>query len=79
MWDRQVPGCFGDTDLIFAGHPNDEARAFAWLTDLRQRSIGWAETRGQIEEYLKSRNASQAHIQRQTAKAEAAMRFWLLD
>ena len=33
-WDKGVPGCFGERDLIFAIHPMDEQRAFEWLTDL---------------------------------------------
>ena len=79
MWDQGLPGCFGVSDLIFAGHPNDEERAFEWLADLRRRKVGWMKARSQIEAYLKSKSASDEHIVRQTNKAEGAMKFWLLD
>lgn len=26
-WQNQIPGCFGDQDVIFAGHPLDADRA----------------------------------------------------
>ena len=78
-WDKQVPSCFGIHDLIFAGHPADEDRAFAWLVDLRQRGIGWREARQQLEEYLKSERASPHHIADQLRRIEPTMKPWLLD
>jgi len=29
--DKEVSGCFGDKDLVFAGQPLNEGRAFGWL------------------------------------------------
>jgi len=78
-WDRLVPGTFGDSDLIFAGHPADEDRAFEWLIDLRKREIGWRDARRQLEEYLTSRKASPQHIADQLKRIEPAMKPWLLD
>ena len=78
-WDQELPGCFGETGLEFAIHPNDEDRAFGWLTSLRERHIGLAEAKKQISEYLQSRRASETHIARQLEKAERVLGFWLLD
>ncbi|ONF47785.1 hypothetical protein [Methylobacterium radiotolerans] len=79
MFDPAVRGCFGETDLIFAGHPNDEERAFQWLADLRKRSVGWKAARAQVVEYLESRGASASHVQQQTEKVRRLFKPWLLD
>lgn len=79
MWDNQVPGCFGNNDLIFAGHPLDEIRAFDWLTDLRKRSIGWKAARAQLAAFLKSEGAGPDHIRQQLASAGKHLKPWLLD
>lgn len=34
-WQNQVPGCFGDQDVIFAGHPLDEGRAKQAIKDAK--------------------------------------------
>ena len=78
-WDRAVPGCFGNTDLIFTSHRNDEDRAFAWLTDLRTRGIGWEEARAQLKAFLESKGASASHIQYELTRARTLMKPWLLD
>ena len=36
-FDSELRGCFGESDVIFAGHPMDEVRAFKWLISLRER------------------------------------------
>ncbi len=78
-WTNDIAGCFGDTDLIFAGHPRDEDRAFALLTQLRSEKVGWQEASGAIRKYLEGRGAGSAHIDQQLKKAEASMKSWLLD
>ena len=79
MFDQALRGCFGENDLILAGHPADEARAFEWLTDLRRREIGWKDARAQIVAYLTSRGASPEHIANQTEKAQHLLKPWLID
>ena len=54
-FDSELRGCFGESDLIFAGHPMDEVRAFKWLISLRERGIGLAAAKAQVDEYLRSR------------------------
>jgi len=75
----QVPGCFGSSDLIFASHPADEERAFAWLTYLREHEIGWKEARQQLEDFLNSKRAPRHHIKKQLDEARSRMKPWLTD
>ncbi len=77
--DREVPGCFGRKDLVFAGNPEDEGRAFGWLNSLRKREISWDDASAQIADYLKSRNASDARIQEQVERASKFLKPWLRD
>jgi hypothetical protein len=73
--DKELRQCFGE-DLIFA---SDEDRAFDWLISLRRRNIGWKQARAQIVEYLRSRGASDSHIQKQVSRARPMLRKWLRD
>src|SRR5258708_20720924 len=77
--DKEVSGCFGDKDVVFAGQPLNEGRAFGWLNSLRKREIGWQAASTQIAEYLKSRNASDARIKEQLDRASKYLRPWLRD
>ena len=52
--DREVPGCFGPKDHVFAGNAEDAGRAFGWLNSLRKREISWEAASAQIADYLKS-------------------------
>lgn len=78
-WDKELPGCFGIADLIFALDPSDEDRAFQWLTSLRDRTIGWGKARQQIIDFLTSKKARAEHIAEQVERAELRMQPWLLD
>ena len=77
--DREVPGCFGPKDHVFAGNPEDEGRAFGWLNSLRKREISWEAASAQIADYLKSRNASDTRIQEQVERASHFLKPWLRD
>lgn len=78
-FDKRVAGCFGVADLIFAGHPLDEGRAFEWLTSLRERNIGFADATEQVREFLKSKGANDDHISKQIERMTPYMKPWLLD
>ena len=78
-WDKQLPGTFSSTALEFASHPLDEDRAFAWLIDLRTRNVGLKDVKQQVEDYIKLKNATAAHIDRQLKEVERFMKPWLLD
>jgi len=75
--DKEVPGCFGDKDLVFAAQPLNEGHAFDWINSLRKRKIKWQGASTQITEYLKSRNASDARIKEQLDRASNYLRPWL--
>jgi hypothetical protein len=77
--DREVPGCFGRKDHVFAGNLEDEGRAFGWLNSLRKREISWEAASAQIVDYLKSRNASDTRIQEQVERASKFLKPWLRD
>lgn len=78
-WKKKISGCFGEKDLIFAGHPSDENSAFELLKSLRKDAIGWAETKEAINQWLASQNANAAHTSRQLAKAGEHFKPWILD
>lgn len=74
-----VAGCFGSTDLIFAGHPSDEERAFKLLSECRHDNVGWSALEAELRKYLVSNKAGSSHINNQIEKAEKVMKPWLLD
>jgi hypothetical protein len=76
-YDQQLPGCFGERDLILAGHPLDQGRAFSWLISLRNREALWSEVKAQIEEYLRAKGAGSDHIDAQIARASDLFQPWL--
>ncbi len=78
-FDKNVPGCFGPSDLLFASHVADENRAFEWLISLRNRGIGLKEAQDQIERFLRSKGASAQHIGDQIDEAARFLGPWLLD
>ena len=78
-YERALPGCFGDVDLIFAGHPLDKRRAFEWLASLRMRQIGLAGAKEQVREYLTDKGAGGALIDEQLTAVERHLKPWLSD
>jgi hypothetical protein len=74
--DKEVAGCFGRKDLVFAGSEDDEGRAFGWLNSLRKRDVSWDDVSAQ---YLKSRNASDTRIHEQIERASLFLKPWLRD
>lgn len=78
-YDSELPGCFGMSDLIFAGHPADEDRAFEWLKLLRAKSIGLGQAADQIKAFLQAQGASTSHITDQVKEASRYLKPWLLD
>ena len=77
-WDQPVPSLY-DGSGLFAHHPADEDRAFAWLTDLRNRGVGWKAARQQLESYMTSKKWKKPHIQYQLKQARLMMKPWLTD
>jgi hypothetical protein len=78
-WDHELPGCFAAMTAPFGLHPNDEERAFNWLTSLRERKIGWSAAKTQVEAYLKSRGVRGGEFTKQVERAGAMLQPWLRD
>lgn len=79
MWKSRVPGCFGERDLIFAGHGEDEQRLFQLLTLLRIEGVGWAQVRKEMRRFLVSKKCSGDHVSREMKKVRSYLRPWLAD
>jgi hypothetical protein len=76
-WDPEVPGCFGGVDLLFAIHPLDEKRAFAWLTSLRRRKATLAKAEKQVRSYLANQSCGEDHIREQVMSMHRHFGAWL--
>ncbi len=77
MWDILVEYIFHPRTFEFGSYQSDSDRAFAWLTELRNRAASWKEARAQMEAWLQSKGAPANVIQRELAKAESMMKPWL--
>ena len=62
-WESHVPGCFGGSDHIFAGHPAEEQR------------IPMDDVAKAIEHFLKSKKVGDAHIQAQVERARKFLKL----
>jgi hypothetical protein len=76
-YDPELPGCFGDIDLIFANHPLDANHAFQWLIKLRDRQALCSEVVSQFEEFLTEKGADRSHIVEQVERARERLFPWL--
>jgi hypothetical protein len=77
MWDDKVPGCFEAADKLFAVHPLDEERAFAWLVSLRKRKATLADVERQVRAYLASEGCGSGHIREQIERLHSHFGPWL--
>lgn len=79
MWIEKLHGCFGDEDMVFAGRPADEGRAFELLKFLRKNDIRWTQFKKQFEDYLVTKKCAKPHIDEQLKRAAAFFRAWIAD
>lgn len=68
-WESHVPGCFGSSDHIFAGHPAEEKRAKELRKVCSEQRIAMADVARAIEHFLKSKKVGDARIQEQVERA----------
>lgn len=54
-WESHVPGCFGGSDHIFAGHPAEEKRAKELRKVCSEQRIPMDDVAKAIEHFLKSK------------------------
>ena len=76
-YDRELPACFSQDDLLLAPGDAEEQRAFRWLALLRERQTTWPEVKAQIEEFLRERDAAVLHILDQIDRAAVLLKPWL--
>lgn len=76
-WDDALPGCFGTTDMHFAGHRLDEDRAYTWLGLLRERGATQADVERQVRAFLRSNNVQARQIDAELAKVQRLFYPWL--
>ena len=76
-WQSQVPGCFGAVDAVFAGHPNEEDRAWELLKELRAQNVPWQDVKREFRGYLNRKNCPQPHVDEQMKRVKRHMKAWL--
>jgi hypothetical protein len=75
--DREIAGCFGEMDLLFANHPSDAARAFELLIKLRTEQAPWRDVRSSFERFLRAKRCDEQHLQEQIAVLKRRFAPWL--
>lgn len=78
-WEKKIAGCFGISNLVFAGHQAEEDRAFELLIEIRREHVGWNEISRAFRSYLDQHTPDKAHIEKQMREIECLYKFWLLD
>jgi hypothetical protein len=68
-WKKQIPGCFGTVDCIFAMHPLDHERAQQLLVAAIKQKVSAREYRKAIKDYLISEGCGTDHIKEQLTRA----------
>ncbi len=74
-WESHVPGCFGGSDHIFAGHPAEEKRAKELRKVCSEQRIPMDDVAKAIERFLKSKKVGDALIQEQVERARKFLKL----
>ena len=74
-WESHVPGCFGGSDHIFAGHPADEKRAKELRKVCSEQRIRMDDVAKAIGHFLKSKKVGDALIQEQVERARKFLKL----
>ena len=74
-WESHVPGCFGGSDHIFAGHPAEEKRAKELRKVCSEQRIPMDDVAKAIEHFLKSKKVGDALIQEQVERARKFLKL----
>lgn len=69
-WKNKIPGCFGDADKKFAGHPADRKRAVDLLKAASEEDIGYDDYIEAIENWLESKGCLKSHIDQEMNKVK---------
>lgn len=74
-WESHVPGCFGGSDHIFAGHPAEEKRAKELRKVCSEQRIPMDDVAKAIGHFLKSKKVGDALIQEQVERARKFLKL----
>ncbi len=67
-WKEMMPGCFGDRDKIFGGHPADEKRAREMLKAAIDEKATMVEITAEATRLLGTAGAGPEHIAEQLTR-----------
>lgn len=73
----KVPGCFGSTDLKFAGHPTEIERAREVLKIAMENHLSFFNFMMLFQNYLESKGADKGHIKRQLNKVAKVESYFI--
>jgi hypothetical protein len=76
-WQQDIPGTFGDQDLIFSGHSLDADRALDLLKECYKSNVSLKDVLDEAEKYLKSKGAGAQHIAEQLEVIRGKFDGWL--
>ena len=62
---KNILGCFGTADKIFAGHPLDKGRAFELLKILFKNHVTLKEVKQAVKKFLDTSGTNLPHINEQ--------------
>lgn len=74
-WESHIPGCFGGSDHVFAGHPAEEKRAKELRKVCTEQKIAVEDVISAIEHFLKTKKATEAQIQEQVERAKKFLKL----
>ena len=75
-WKDRIPGCFGEVDQIFAGHPKDAERAAELLLAAKQEQASLEEIEKAIRVHLAEKGAGSEHADEQISKVREKFGPW---
>ena len=64
-WKEKIPGCFGNDDLIFGGHPDEIEIAKEMFKKALDYNVELDDIVNECRDYLISKNATKKHINEQ--------------
>lgn len=67
-WKSKIPGCFGDVDKIFAGHPYDEERAAELRKLFKEQDVSKQDIEEAFEDWLGQQTWNVEHSKAQLEK-----------
>ncbi len=74
-WEAHLPGCFGSSDHVFAGHTSEEKHAKDLRKICAEQKIAMEDVEKEITKFLKSKKVSDAKIAEQIDRAKKFLKL----